>query len=90
MRQAPRGCAAQSPGAGEFHRGLTPKELAIMDRWDAGMPIAKIARELGKPVDRVRNLIIYYDGAADRRTSDRAMAAASAQLLRAIQRERAA
>jgi len=37
----------------------------------------------------VRNLIIYYDGAADRRVSDRAMIAASAQLLRAIQRERA-
>lgn len=90
MRGAPRGCAATSPGAGEFHRGLTPRELAVMDRWDAGMPISKIARELGRPVERVRNLITYYDGAADQRTSDRKTAAASAQLLRAIQQERAA
>lgn len=74
-------------GAGEFHRGLTPQELAIMDRWDAGMPISKIARELGRPVERVRNLVIYYDGAAEQRLSNGAVAAGSAQLLRAIQRE---
>ena len=90
MRQAPRGCAAQSRGAGEFHRGLTPKELAIMDRWDAGMSITRIARELGKPVERVRNLVIYYDGAADQRVEKSDMAAFSAQLLCAIRQERAA
>jgi len=76
-------------GAGQMRRGLTPQERQVMDRWDSGQSIRRIARELGKPVQRVRNLIIYYDGAADRRVSDRAMIAASAQLLRAIQRERA-
>jgi len=76
-------------GAGQMRRGLTPQERQVMDRWDNGQSIRRIARELGKPVQRVRNLIIYYDGAADRRVSDRAMIAASAQLLRAIQRERA-
>ncbi|WP_298174598.1 hypothetical protein [Novosphingobium sp.] len=77
-------------GAGQEHRGLTPKELAIMDRWDAGKSINQIARELGRPVEQVRKLVIYYDGAADQHMSNRATAAASAQLLHAIQRERAA
>lgn len=77
-------------GTRSTRRGLTPQERQVMDRWDGGQSIRRIARELGKPVQRVRNLIIYYDGAADRRMSDRAMIAVSAQLLRAIQRERAA
>lgn len=75
-------------GTRSTRRGLTPQERQVMDRWDGGQSIRRIARELGKPVQRVRNLIIYYDGAADRRISDRAMIAASAQLLQAIQRER--
>lgn len=77
-------------GAGEIHRGLTPRELAIMDRWDAGKTISQIARELGKPVARVRNTVAYYDGAADHRTHKGAMVAGSEQLLSAIRQERAA
>ena len=77
-------------GTRSTRRGLTPQERMIMDRWDGGQSIRSIARELGKPVQRVRNLVIYYDGAAERRLSDRAMAAASAQLLKAILQERAA
>lgn len=76
-------------GAGQRHRGLTPKEQAIMDRWDAGETISQIARELGKPVERVRNLVIYYDGAADHRTHCGAMAASSAALLSALREARA-
>jgi len=56
-----------------------------MDRWDAGQSIRQIARELGKDVARVRNLIIYYDGAAEHRNERGAMAACSAALLSAIQ-----
>lgn len=76
-------------GAGQHHRGLTPGELAIMDRWDAGMSISKIARELGRNVERVRNLVIYYDGAADQRMHKRDMAAGNAALLSALQDARA-
>ncbi len=71
-------------------RGLTPQERQVMDRWDGGQSIRAIARDLGKPVTRVRNLVIYYDGAAEQRLSNRAVAAGSAQLLRAILQERAA
>ena len=77
-------------GAGQMRRGLTPQERQVMDRWDGGQSIRRIARDLGKPVQKVRNLVIYYDGAAEHRLHKGAMAAASAQLLRAIQRERAA
>ena len=75
-------------GAGTTRRGLTPKEKAVMERWDGGQPIRQIARELGRDVDRVRNTVIYYDGAADHRIERGNMAACSAALLRAIQRER--
>lgn len=64
-------------GTRSTRRGLTPQERQVMDRWDGGQSIRRIARELGKPVQRVRNLIIYYDGAAEKRMSDRAMIAAS-------------
>ena len=70
--------------------GLTPKERAIMDRWDAGQSMRQIARELGKDYDRVRNLIVYYHGRAEYRNERNAMAACSAALLSAIQQERAA
>lgn len=76
-------------GAGELHRGLTPREREIMDRWDAGKTITQIARELGKPVGRVRNLVIYYDGAADHRLHRSATAAGSAALLSALREARA-
>lgn len=77
-------------GTRSTRRGLTPQERQVMDRWDNGQSIRRIARALGKPVEKIRNLIIYYDGAAEHRLHKDAMAAASAQLLRAIERERAA
>lgn len=77
-------------GTRSTRRGLTPQERQVMDRWDGGQSIRRIARDLGKPVEKIRNLVIYYDGAAEHRLHKGAMAAASAQLLRAIERERAA
>lgn len=77
-------------GTRTTRRGLTPQERLIMDRWDGGQSIRAIARDLGKPITRVRNLVIYYDGAAEQRLSNRAVGAGSAQLLRAILQERAA
>ena len=81
-----RGCAVR--GAGQYHRGLTPRELEIMDRWDAGRSIRQIAKELGRDVEAVRKLVIYYDGAAEQRMNRGAMAASSAALLSALQRAR--
>lgn len=76
-------------GAGQRHRGLTPKEQAIMDRWDAGKTITQIARELDRPVERVRNLVIYYDGAAEHRLHCKATTVGSAALLSALREARA-
>lgn len=75
-------------GAGQRHRGLTPKEQAIMDRWDAGKTIRQIAAELDKPVEKVRNLVIWYDGAAEHRLHCKATKASSAALLQALQEAR--
>lgn len=76
-------------GAGELHRGLTPREREIMDRWDAGKSITRIARELGRDVEKVRNLVIYYDGAAEHRLHCSDMQASSAAVLSALREARA-
>lgn len=87
MARRGTGCAVR--GAGQHHRGLTPRELAIMDRWDAGQSIRQIARELGREVESVRKLVIYYDGAAEHRLHCSAAKVGSAALLRALQEARA-
>ena len=86
MARGGTGCAVR--GAGQHHRGLTPRELAIMDRWDAGLSIRRIAGELGGDVDSGRKLVIYYDGAADHRLHCGDMQASSAAFLAALREAR--
>jgi len=87
MARRGTGCAVR--GAGQHHRGLTPRELAIMDRWDAGQSIRQIARELGRDVEAVRKLVIYYDGAAEHRLHCSGMQASNAAFLSALREARA-
>lgn len=66
--------------------GLTALERAILDEWDAGLSIKRIALKLGCPPRRVETAISNYDGKADHAFACRDAKQGSEQLLAAIAR----
>lgn len=59
----------------------------VMDLWDAGLSIEKIAAATGKPRNTVKIIVSTYDGISDFRRHKAEMATASASFLRALSQQ---
>lgn len=66
--------------------GLTPGEQRIMDLWDAGLPMAAIARRLDAPRARIAKAITAYHDDGEQARDNSHMVRASARLAAAINR----
>lgn len=63
---------------------LTPQEAAIMDRWDAGLSMQRIARSTGLPIATVQNTVSTYHSTHEDREFRAMIVRGSACLLQAI------
>lgn len=67
---------------------LTPQEIRIMDRWEAGRSMQQISHDLTLSFATVKRTVTYYDAGNLGRTTDAAIVRGSARLLAAIAQAR--
>lgn len=74
--------------AGSFERdtgdGLGAIERAVVDRWDAGLGVDEIARQVGRSVARVRDICELYDNCQDQPRVPPALVASNDRFVAAL------
>lgn len=63
---------------------LTPKEIEVMNLWEAGLGIPAIARYTGMAQYQARSVVSRYHPTREQRATDAAMVVGNAQLLSAL------